>query len=183
MQKGSHHHELSEFSQHTGVVFEGFLEKKSRSGLWIQRYYILNESSRDCFVLRSYCKAIETAWGKIPIQLKSEIPICNITGVDIISTSKNVHEFTISVGSKVINDNQCSRSISNSIQSKSKLPVLSDSLNLSHTSQSNHHSNDIGSVVSDVSGRCSEINNDFIDAPIKIIKLRALDAEVIPFSY
>jgi len=52
---------LSEYSQQTGVIFEGWLEKKSQTtGLWLKRYFVLNESTVDCFVLRSYYKTTQT---------------------------------------------------------------------------------------------------------------------------
>jgi hypothetical protein len=52
-----------------------------------QRYYVLNESPRDYGVLRSYTKTLETAWGTVPIQLKSEFPISKILSVSTRSKS------------------------------------------------------------------------------------------------
>ena len=74
--------ETSEYAASTGLILDGWLEKKSRrTGFWIKRYYVLNESERDFCVLRTYSKCLETSWGVVPIQLKSEIALPNISSV------------------------------------------------------------------------------------------------------
>ena len=131
--------------------------------------------------MRSYYKTTETAWGVIPIQLKSEIPVCNITGISV-GTNKSVYEFTIFVGSKkVINEAQNSSSLtsSQSVQSKSQLfPVGLDPIHSHATSGSNHHVNDDGSVISGAANTVGSEIDDDMNTHVKVIKLRAPDAEV-----
>lgn len=178
---GSRSRELSEYSRQTGVVYEGWLEKKSRTtGFWLKRYFVLNESTRDCFVLRSYCKAIETAWGEVPEQLKSEIPISNIMSVGTVA-SKYHHEFTISLGHKSGIDDSGSVTSSRSAQSKAQLSSSGLTLNAHHNVTSNGI-DDNANMMSGAAVAASEIDEE-ADECIKIIKLRAPDPEVSLLSY
>ena len=89
--------ETSEYAASTGLILDGWLEKKSRrTGFWVKRYYVLNESERDFCVLRTYNKCLETSWGVVPIQLKSEIALPNISSVTTNSNkSAKGTEFSI----------------------------------------------------------------------------------------
>ena len=70
---------LSEYAQHTGVIIEGWLQKKSdRTRLWQRRYFVLSESSTEFCVLRIYYKAVESSWGTLPLKLKAAIPLSAI---------------------------------------------------------------------------------------------------------
>ena len=70
---------LSEYALHTGVIIEGWLQKKSdRTRLWQRRYFVLSESSTEFCVLRIYYKAVESSWGTLPLKLKAAIPLSAI---------------------------------------------------------------------------------------------------------
>ena len=73
---------LSAFATRAGVIYEGWLEKTSSiTGLWLKRYYVLSESASEFCVLRVYGKAVKTAYGLIPINLKTIIPISCVQSV------------------------------------------------------------------------------------------------------
>lgn len=79
--------EFSEYASNIGVIIEGWLEKKSkRTGMWIKRFYVLIESTRDFCVLRSFSKTAVTAWGEVPLTLNSEF---KLNMIKCISTKAN----------------------------------------------------------------------------------------------
>jgi hypothetical protein len=74
----------TELAMETGIIFEGFLNKKSSSimGQWQKRYFVLKESPVYFCELHIYYQAIESLWGMIPLQLKCSIPIFDISAVE-----------------------------------------------------------------------------------------------------
>jgi hypothetical protein len=74
----------TELAMETGIIFEGFLNKKSSSilGQWQKRYFVLKESPIYFCELHIYYQAIESLWGMIPLQLKCSIPIFDISAVE-----------------------------------------------------------------------------------------------------
>jgi hypothetical protein len=75
---------LSELAQETGVIFEGFLLKKSSSllGQWQKRYFVLKESPVNFCELNIYYDARESLWGMIPLRLKCSITIFDIASIE-----------------------------------------------------------------------------------------------------
>lgn len=53
-----------------------------------QRYFVLCESSQEFCVLKCFSKAVESAWGMIPLQLRTVIPASSIASVKT-STKKS----------------------------------------------------------------------------------------------
>jgi len=118
---------LSVYAKSSGYIYEGFLEKKSsKTGFWLKRYFVLSESTDHVCVLLQYGKAVDSVWGKIPIELKKIIPLCFIESVEI---SSKPQEFTV-VESTGVN----SLNVINTKQSTSSL----------HS----HQSSDIASITS-----------------------------------
>lgn len=72
---------LSAYAEQTGTILEGWLDKKSKTGLWQRRYFVLAESRTHFCVLKIYQRAIPAAWGDAPIQLKSTIPVVAINAI------------------------------------------------------------------------------------------------------
>lgn len=66
---------LSSFAQESGIILEGWLEKQSKSGLWLKRYFVLAESKTEYCMLRMYKKSYKCAWGEVGAQLKAAFPI------------------------------------------------------------------------------------------------------------
>ena len=54
--------------------------------LFLQRYFVLSESSTCFCVLRIYTKCVTTAWGPVPIGLRTSIPIFAIEAVAAVPT-------------------------------------------------------------------------------------------------
>ena len=70
---------MSEYAKQTGVIIEGWLQKKSdRTRLWQRRYFVLSESATEFCVLRIYYKAVDSSWGTLPLKLKAAIPLSAI---------------------------------------------------------------------------------------------------------
>ena len=73
---------LSPYAQRTGVIIEGWLDKKSeRTRMWQRRYFVLSESATEFCTLRIFYKAVETTYGTVPHKLKASIPISAIQAV------------------------------------------------------------------------------------------------------
>jgi hypothetical protein len=73
---------LSPYAQRTGVIIEGWMDKKSdRTRLWQRRYFVLSESATEFCTLRIFYKAVETTYGTVPFKLKASIPISAIQTV------------------------------------------------------------------------------------------------------
>lgn len=51
-----------------------------------QRYFVLSESTTAFCVLRIYYKNIESSWGTIPLNLKSEIPVSSVVSVAAVGS-------------------------------------------------------------------------------------------------
>mmetsp|Transcript_21229 Transcript_21229/g.35978 ORF Transcript_21229/g.35978 Transcript_21229/m.35978 type:complete len:218 (+) Transcript_21229:3-656(+) len=68
---------LSAYAVESGVILEGWLNKKSHGflGQWQKRYFVLAESTTCFCVLRVFGKVVETAWGTVPLGLKASVPI------------------------------------------------------------------------------------------------------------
>jgi hypothetical protein len=75
---------LSEFAEKTGVIFEGFLLKKSSSllGQWQRRYFVLKESPINFCELNIHYDARDSLWGTIPLRLKCTITIFDIASIE-----------------------------------------------------------------------------------------------------
>ena len=75
---------LSEIAEETGIILEGYLNKKSSSilGQWQRRYFVLKESPIHFCELLIYYTAVESLWGMIPLQLKCTIPIFEVSSVE-----------------------------------------------------------------------------------------------------
>jgi hypothetical protein len=73
---------LSEFAIGCGVVFEGWLEKRSKSGIWQRRWFVLAESRTEFCVLRIYSSCMKTAWGEVGIRLKAAIPVVALERIE-----------------------------------------------------------------------------------------------------
>jgi hypothetical protein len=80
---------LSPFAHATGVIFEGWMDKKSTTtGMWLRRYYVLAEAGDNVCILREYSKTIEAAWGTVPMKMKSAVPIEAIESI-VTNTAKS----------------------------------------------------------------------------------------------
>jgi archaellum component FlaF (FlaF/FlaG flagellin family) len=88
---------LSKLAMESGVILEGWLEKKSATtGMWLKRYYVFSESETDFAVLRIYKSAVKSLWGDVPTKLKGIIPVSAIASIDVVATkSAKGREFTI----------------------------------------------------------------------------------------
>ena len=88
---------LSTFALQSGVILEGWLEKKSATtGMWLKRYYVFSESETDFGVIKMYKSAVKSLWGDAPTKLKGILPISAIASIDVVPTkSANGREFTI----------------------------------------------------------------------------------------
>ena len=64
----------------TLIVFASTLH----STLLAQRYFVLSESSTCFCVLRIYSRAVQTAWGAVPLGLRASIPIHSIEAVETV---------------------------------------------------------------------------------------------------
>ena len=110
---------LSAFATKAGVIYEGWLEKTSSiTGLWLKRYYVLSESASEFCVLRVYSKAIKTAYGTVPINLKTIIPISCIQSVISTAAHKGKElKITIQPESGKLANGYCNISDAGSINS------------------------------------------------------------------
>ena len=133
---------LSVYAKSSGYIYEGFLEKKSsKTGFWLKRYFVLSESADHVCVLLQYGKAVDSVWGKIPIELKKIIPLCYIESVEI---SSKPQEFTVveSTGVNslnVMNTKQSTCSSLHSHQSSDVASITSGSVGSESDSRSHTH--------------------------------------------
>ena len=96
----------SPLSVSNGVIFEGWLEKKSSGimGRWVRRYFVLQEcrTGADLCVLYQYENAKTSKWGTIPLGLKSIIFVSDIESIERCSKAKyEGRRFDIIVGGGV----------------------------------------------------------------------------------
>lgn len=90
---------LSKYAHSSGFIIDGVLEKISRNGIWVKRYFVLTESSsKDICVLQQYGKAVESAWGNMPIDLKTITPI---DAIEKITVSSRKREFSVMLKSTI----------------------------------------------------------------------------------
>ena len=110
---------LSEFAEAAGIVYEGWLEKKSHSAgsgsnsgagggvmgaismslqLWRLRYFVLAESPSHFCELRIYKRAIDCGWGMAPVKLRAAIPVLSIESIDAISEKSALgRDFSVTI--------------------------------------------------------------------------------------
>jgi len=88
---------LSALALQSGVILEGWLEKKSATtGLWLRRYYIFSESETDFCTIKIYKSTVKSLWGEVPVKLKGILPISAVASVEVVATkSARGREFTI----------------------------------------------------------------------------------------
>lgn len=88
---------LSDLALASGIILEGYIEKKSSlTGMWLMRYYTLCESTSQFCVLKIFGHAKKSSWGVIPLDLKIILPIRLIDSIDTPSDSKSMgREFAI----------------------------------------------------------------------------------------
>ena len=78
---------LSDFAHRSGIIFEGWLEKRSRSGIWQRRFCVLAESQTEFCVLRIFGKSNKTSWGEVGSLLKAAIAVITIEKIETKTAS------------------------------------------------------------------------------------------------
>lgn len=91
---------LSDFALRSGIIFEGWLEKRSRSGIWQRRFCVLAESQTEFCVLRVFGKSNKTSWGEVGSLPKAAIAVITIEKIETMTASDATasgREFTLHV--------------------------------------------------------------------------------------